>query len=251
MSLLKGKVAIVTGGGGGLGESEVAVLAEAGADVAVVELDTAKARPTVEAVARSTGRRVLPFAGDISKKTDADRIAGEIADAFGGIDILVNNAAVYPKRPWTEIPEAEWDRVFAVNIKGYFLCARAVFPHMQKRGGGKIVNIASITVHGLLPELLAYVSSKGAIVGFTRALAREIGPHNITVNTIAPGAFQTDAEKIHPDPEGYSRWVIERQSLKRRGKPRDLAAAVLFFASPLSDFVTGQMLTVDGGWVMT
>jgi NAD(P)-dependent dehydrogenase (short-subunit alcohol dehydrogenase family) len=251
MDLLKGKVAIVTGAAGGLGQAEVAVLAEAGADVAVVELELDRAAETADAVAGATGRRVLAFAADVSSKADVDRLAAAVADKLGGIDILVNNAAIYPRRPWTEIDEAEWDRVFAVNIKGCYLCARACFPFMQRRGGGKIVNLASITVHGLLPELLAYISSKGAVVGFTRALAREVGPHNINVNTIAPGAFQTDAEKIHPDPEGYSRWVLERQSLKRRGQPRDLAAAVLFLASPLSDFITGQMLTVDGGWVMT
>jgi NAD(P)-dependent dehydrogenase (short-subunit alcohol dehydrogenase family) len=170
---------------------------------------------------------------------------------FGGVDILVNNAAIYPARAWTELSEAEWDRVFAVNIKGYYLCARAVYPSMKTRGGGAIINISSITFFlGKWDRLLDYVSTKGAVVGFTKALARELGPEGIRVNCIAPGAFPTDAEKIHPDPEGYNRFVLENQAIKRRGTPTDMAKAVLFFASDLSDFVTGQSLLVDGGWAM-
>jgi NAD(P)-dependent dehydrogenase (short-subunit alcohol dehydrogenase family) len=167
------------------------------------------------------------------------------------VDILVNNAGIYPSRPWTAVTEEEWDWVFAVNIKGYFLCARAVYPGMKARGGGKIINISSLTFFmGLWSNLIDYISTKGAVVGFTKALARELGPENINVNCIAPGAFPTDAEKIHPDPEGYNAWVLENQALKRRGRPEDIANAVLFFASPMSDFITGQTLLVDGGWLM-
>jgi NAD(P)-dependent dehydrogenase (short-subunit alcohol dehydrogenase family) len=120
---------------------------------------------------------------------------------------------------------------------------------MRARGGGKIVNISSVTfILGKWDRLLDYVSTKVAVVGFTRALARELGPENINVNCIAPGAFPTDAEKIHPDPEGYNRFVLENQSLKRRGTSNDIANAVLFLTSPMSDFITGQTLVVDGGW---
>jgi NAD(P)-dependent dehydrogenase (short-subunit alcohol dehydrogenase family) len=168
---------------------------------------------------------------------------------YGGVDVLVNNAAVYPRREWTEIDEAEWDRVLAVNVKAQMLCARAAFASMRERGNGRIVNLSSITFFGLLPMLLDYVTSKGAVVGFTRALAREIGPAGVTVNAIAPGAFPTDAEKIHPDPEGYNAWVLDRQSLKRRGTPDDIGNLVRFLASDASSFITGQLFVIDGGWV--
>ena len=150
----------------------------------------------------------------------------EVVSGLGGVDILVNNAAVYPRRAWTEIEEEEWDRVMAVNLKGYFLCARAVYPHMKERGRGSIVNVASITFFIGWTLLLDYVASKGGIVGFTRTLAREVGPDNINVNAIAPGAFPTDAEKIHPDQEGYNRWVLERaehqapRNARRHRRPR-------------------------------
>ena len=123
---------------------------------------------------------------------------------LGGIDILVNNAAIYPRRAWTEIAEEEWDEVFATNLKGYFLCARACYPSMAGAGRGRIINLTSITFFGGWSMLLSYVSTKGGIVAFTRGLARELGPEGITVNSISPGAFPTDAEKIHPDPEGYN-----------------------------------------------
>jgi 3-oxoacyl-[acyl-carrier protein] reductase len=176
----------------------------------------------------------------------ARRVAGE----FGGVDILVNNAAIYPSRPWTEITEEEWDEVLAVNLKGYFLCARAAYPHMRGRGHGRVINVASITFFIGLANLLDYVSSKGGVVGFTRTLAREVGPEDITVNAISPGAFPTDAEKIHPDPEGYNRWVLAQQSIKRRGTPEDVGNLVTFLASDAASFITGQTVEIDGGWAM-
>jgi NAD(P)-dependent dehydrogenase (short-subunit alcohol dehydrogenase family) len=248
---LTGKVAVVTGGGGGLGEAEVLALAKAGADVAVVEPSAEKARPVAERVAAATGRKVLPFACDVSKPAQTEALAAAVAERLGGWHIVVNNAAVYYDRMVSmTMTEEQWDRVFDVNVKGYWNVARAAYPHMKRAGGGKVVNIASITVHGILPEMLAYVSSKGAIVAFTRALAREWGPDNICVNTIAPGAFATDAEKVHPDQVGYNKFIIDRQSLKRRGQPSDLANAVVFLSAAESDFITGAMLTVDGGWAM-
>lgn len=248
--LLKDKVAIVTGGGGALGAGIAQGLAQAGAAVVLADVkEAAAAAVATEIVAQ--GGQALGVACDVADRASVDAMVAQAATAYGGVDILVNNAAIYPARPWTEITEAEWDRVFAVNIKGYYLCARAVYPSMQARGGGKIINISSITFFlGKWDRLLDYVSTKGAVVGFTKGLARELGPDGINVNCIAPGAFPTDAEKIHPDPEGYTRFVLENQALKRRGTPTDMANAVLFFASDLSAFVTGQSLLVDGGWLM-
>ncbi len=166
------------------------------------------------------------------------------------MDILVNNAAIYPSRLWTEIREEEWDEVLAVNLKGYFLCARAAFPHMKARGHGRVINVASITFFIGFANLLDYVSSKGGVVGFIRTLAREVGPEGITVNAVSPGAFPTDAEKIHPDPEGYNRWVLEQQSIKRRGTPEDIGNLVSFLASDAASFITRQTVEIDGGWAM-
>ena len=248
--LLKDKVAIVTGGGGALGAGIAHGLAQAGAAVVLADVKEAAAAIVADRIV-AEGGQAFAAACDVADSASVDAMVAQVIAAYGGVDILVNNAAIYPARPWTEITEAEWDRVFAVNIKGYYLCARAVYPSMKARGGGKIINISSITFFlGKWDRLLDYVSTKGAVVGFTKGLARELGPDGITVNCIAPGAFPTDAEKIHPDPEGYNRFVLENQALKRRGTPTDMANAVLFFASDLSAFVTGQSLLVDGGWLM-
>lgn len=248
--LLNDKVAIVTGGGGALGAGIAQGLAQAGAVVVLADVKLAAATAVANNIVVQGGQ-ALAVACDVADSGSVEAMVAQTIATYGGVDILVNNAAIYPARPWTAITEDEWDQVFAVNVKGYYLCARAVYPSMKARGGGKIINISSITFFlGKWDRLLDYVSTKGAVVGFTKGLARELGPEGITVNCIAPGAFPTDAEKIHPDPEGYNRFVLENQAIKRRGTPTDMANAVLFFASDLSAFVTGQSLLVDGGWVM-
>jgi 3-oxoacyl-[acyl-carrier protein] reductase len=161
----------------------------------------------------------------------------------------VNNAAIYPSRPWTEIPE-EWDEVLAVNLKGHFLCARAAYPHMRGCGHGRVINVAWVTFFIGLANLLDYVSLKGGVVGFTRTLAREVGPESITVNAISPGGFPTDAEKIHPDPEGYKCWVLDQQGIKHHGTPEDIGNLVTFLAGDAASFITGQTAGIDGGWAM-
>jgi len=246
---LDGRVAIVTGGGGGLGADMCRALAAAGASVAVV----GRTQETIDGVREqvlSEGGRAISVLADVSRKDSIDEMADTVVRELGGIDVLVNNAAIYPRRAWTEIAEDEWDDVFATNLKGYFLCARAVYPSMVKRGHGRIINLTSITFFGGWAMLLSYVSTKGGIVAFTRGLARELGPEGITVNSISPGAFPTDAEKIHPDPEGYNRWVLEQQSIKRRGTPEDIGNLAVFLAGDASSFITGQLFQIDGGWVM-
>ena len=246
---LDGRVAFVTGAGGGLGEGICTSLAAAGAAVACADVDSDRAERIARQVADEGGRS-LALDVDVS---DAGAVADAVQrtiDELGGIDILVNNAAIYPRRAWTEITEEEWDRVLAVNLKGYFLCARACYPSMKERGGGHIVNVSSVTFLIGFDMLLDYVSSKGGIVGFTRALAHEVGVDGISVNAIAPGAFPTDAEKIHPDPEGYNQWALDQQCIKRRGTPGDIGNLVVFLASDASSFITGQTVAIDGGWAM-
>jgi 3-oxoacyl-[acyl-carrier protein] reductase len=246
---LEGRVAVVTGGGGGLAEGICARLARDGAAVACADVSPEKAERVAGQVAASGGRS-LAVEVDVSNKGSVDAMVGRVVEEFGGVDVLVNNAAIYPRRAWTEIGEKEWDRVMAVNLKGYFLCARAVYPHMKERGGGSIVNVSSITFFVGWTLLLDYVTSKGGIVGFTRTLAREVGPEGINVNAIAPGAFPTDAEKIHPDQEGYNRWVLDQQSIKRRGAPDDIGNLIAFLASDEASFISGQTVGIDGGWMM-
>jgi NAD(P)-dependent dehydrogenase (short-subunit alcohol dehydrogenase family) len=246
---LEGRVALVTGAGGGLGEGICASLAAAGAAVACVDRSEESAAARAEQL-RAAGADAVAVVADVSDEASVDAMARRVVDELGGIDILVNNAGIYPSRPWLEVSVEEFDAVQATNVRGYFLCARACHASLAGRGHGRVVNVSSITISGGWENLLAYVTSKGAVVTFTRALAREVGKEGITVNCIAPGAFPTDAEKIHPDPEGYVRLVLERQALKRRGTPDDVGNLVRFLASDASSFITGQLVAIDGGWVM-
>jgi NAD(P)-dependent dehydrogenase (short-subunit alcohol dehydrogenase family) len=167
-----------------------------------------------------------------------------------GIDVLINNAAIYPSKPIEAYSIEEHQLVQRVNADAALVCVQAALPNMKRLQAGRIINVLSITLHGGWADLLPYVTSKGALLGMTRALARELGRDGITVNAVSPGAFPTDAEKIHPDPEGYQRFVLDHQSIKRRGRPQDIADAMLFLASEQASFMTGQTLNVDGGWVM-
>ncbi len=240
---------MVTGAATGLGRATALGLGTSGATVVVAGLQPDGLEETAALVLAAGGRAVV-VPCDVSDADSVARLAAAAAE-LGGADALVNNAAVVPERTaWHEIAEADWDRLFAVNVRGCWLCARAVRAQMAARGGGAIVSVSSIVWMLGFPELAAYVSSKAAVVGLTRTLARELGPFGIRVNAIAPGAFPTAAETIHPDPEGYSRWVLEQQSLKRRGRPEDVADAVAFLCSDRSSFISGQTLVVDGGWVM-
>ncbi len=246
---LDGRVAIVTGGGGGLGSGICPALAAAGAMV-VVAGRTKEKLDRVAADVNAAGGQAIAVEVDIADGSSIAAMTERVLSELGGIDVLINNAAVYHRKPWTEITEADWDQVLDTNLKGYYLCARAAYPALKESGHGRVINVASITFFGGVPFLLDYVASKGGIVGFTRALAREVGPDGITVNTLSPGAFPTDAEKIHPDLENYNREILAAQSIKRRGTPEDVGNLVTFLASDASSFITGQLIQIDGGWMM-
>lgn len=248
---LKDKVAIITGAGNGIGRATAIRFANEGASVVVADIDDEGGEETVRTI-RDAGGAALFTRTDVSDDDQIQAMVEATHDAFGPVDILVNNAAYYPRSAWTEITEAEWDRMMAVNLKSCFLCSRAVYPDMQARGAGKIINVSSVTfLLGQPLNNLHYISSKGGIVGFTRALAREVGDACINVNCITPGAIQTEAEKrLFPDQERLAEEMAELQCITRRGVPNDVAGVMVFLASSDSDFMSGQTVNVDGGWAM-
>jgi 3-oxoacyl-[acyl-carrier protein] reductase len=241
---LAGKTAIVTGAATGIGRATAQLLAERGAKVVAAGLQPDKLDETVRSITQA-----VAVQADVSDPQAIEDVANRARQAFGGTDVLVNNAAVYPLAPWHEMSAEQWDEVLRVNVRGYYLLARAVRPQMLARGGGAIVNVSSVTFWTGMGLLSTYIASKGAVIGLTRALAREAGADNIRVNSVAPGAFPTAASAIHADQDKLWREVIEAQSIKRRGEVEDVAKAIAFFASDESSFVTGQTLLVDGGWM--
>lgn len=247
---LKGKVAIVTGGAKGLGRAFALRLAQEGANLMVVtRKDMDNLEKTVRQIQDLGGKASL-FQADVARESDTGAMAKAAIDAFGKIDILVNNAAIYDgikRKPFYEIDLDEWDLVMTVNVKGALLSARAVFPYMKEQGYGKIINLASEVFFTGSHGFAHYVASKGGIIGLTRALAVELGPHNICINCVAPGFTDTEASRGLGD---VTRYDTSKTPLGRLETPEDLTGAVIFLASPESDFITGQTLLVDGGRAM-
>ncbi len=248
---LQGRIVIITGAGKGIGKVYASEFARAGARVLAADIDGM----AVEAVAdqiRGAGGEAVGIETDISDPDSAQAIAGAAHTHFGGIDVLVNNASLMsalPRRSWLEIPLEEWDRVMAVNLRGMFLCCRAVFPAMRARGRGKIVNISSSRVWEGIPYRLHYTTSKAGVIGFTRALAREVGEFGITVNAVTPGLTLSDSQ-VGSTSHNYLATAAEGRALPRAQVPDDLVGAVMFLSSPASDFITGQTINVDGGRAM-
>ena len=251
MDRLKGKVAIVTGAGSGIGKALASRLAADGASVVIA--DIARYDVTAAEIAKASGARTLGLQIDVSSEADVANMASETAKAFGRIDILVNNAAVFSSlklKAFEEISVAEWRKVMDVNIMGVALCCRACVPHMRKGGYGRIINLASGAPIKGVPLFLHYISSKGAVIAMTRGLARELGKDGITVNSLAPGfTLSENVSRIEEHVRQGEKTRLTR-AIPRDETPEDLVGAVSFLASADAAFITGQTLVVDGGSAM-
>jgi NAD(P)-dependent dehydrogenase (short-subunit alcohol dehydrogenase family) len=248
MFSLKGKVAIVTGGSSGLGVTFARALAEEGANIVLAARRLDKLNEVGDDLSR-LGVKVRSVQCDVSNQDQVQSLVDETLKTFGRLDIIVNNAGIAAMSPATEIAIEEWNRVVSVNLTGTFLCARTAARQMMKKGGGKIVNIASI--YGAVGDVFPaspYYATKGAVINLTRDLAVEWAPFKINVNAIAPGFFPSEmTEGIFQDPH-YLEYINKQTPLGRTGAPDDLKGAIVFLASQASDYVTGQTIFVDGGW---
>jgi 3-oxoacyl-[acyl-carrier protein] reductase len=245
--LLRNKVVVITGSANGIGRAIAEVFADNGASLLLLDRDAEGNRRTASDLQSRT--RVLDVALDLRDRPAINAAIEAAHSKLGSIDVLVNNAGVYPRQSFMEMTEQQWDDMQSINLKSMFHMTQATLPDMIARGSGKIINISSVTFHLGMANLTHYVAAKGGVIGLTRSLAREVGPNNIHVNCVTPGAIQVEAEKLFVTEEQIGVW-LELQSLKRRMGPMDIARVCLFLASELSDGMTGQTLNVDGGWVM-
>jgi 3-oxoacyl-[acyl-carrier protein] reductase len=255
-SRLKDKVVIVTGGAKGIGRAYALGMASEGAKVVVADINIDKAEAMAKEIQENYGE-ALALKVDVTSVEDTQALAKKTSERFGSIDVLLNNAAMLltvpiSRVPFWEVDLAEWDRTVDVNLKGTFLCCRAVFPYMKAQGGGKIINISSSVAFLAVPNQLAYVASKAGVVGLTRAMAKEVGDYGINVNSIAPGATQsydpvTEKENWEARENQMKQMVERQQIVKRIQRPEDLVGAAIFLASSESDTISGQTIVVDGG----
>lgn len=246
MTTLDGKNALLTGGLGSLGRAQAATLARDGADVTILE------RPDIEdgeARARDLGAKFLPC--DLNDLESARATVVDAASRSGGFDILINNAALIINRPYDRFTLAEYEDQIRVNSSAAYTLTTACAEHMKSKGWGRVIMFTSITLKGVIDGYVPYIASKGAMLGLTISMARELGPHGITVNAVAPGAVVSEAEaRVFGDKaQEYSDWVLEQQALKTRIQPEDIGELVSFLVSPAAGMITAQNIGIDGGWM--
>lgn len=242
---LKGRVAIVTGSGRGIGQAAALALAEEGAHVVITDIDPQAVEQTTQAL-RERGLSALGVAADVCDADAVARLASEATEAFGKIDILVNNAGFTRDKYLSKMPESDWDAVVDTILKGAFLCTKAVLPSMTAQRWGRVINISS-RAHLGNPGQTNYAAAKAGLIGFTRALAMEQGKFNITSNAIAPGFIETELVKALPTYEKLRDMALTRNPIPRLGTPGDIADAILYLASDRAGFITGETLHVTGG----
>ena len=245
---LKDKVTIITGAGQGIGAAYAHRLAEEGAKVAIAEMNEEKARRVANDI-NVKGHEAFAIKTDVSKEESTIDLARRVREKYSSIDVLINNAAVFSTIRLKQIEDIsieEWDQLMGVNLRGVFLCSKAVIPYMKAQMRGKIINISSATVFMGKPYYIHYVTSKAGVIGFSRALARELGDWNITVNCITQGYTKTEIPRETTTSE-QEKAIINHQCIKRAGVPKDLLGIVVFLASDESDFMSGQTVNVDGG----
>ena len=251
---LKDRVAIITGSSQSIGKAVAIRFAQEGAKVVVNYLSNKLLADKVVEYIKQQGGEAFAFGANVANESEVKAMVDETVKRYGRIDILVNNAAIDPRKIWHEITVEEWDHIMTNNVRSQFVCAKAVYPHMRDRNYGKIINVSSVTFWTGQKGYVHYVASKGAIIGFTRALSREVGKDNITVNCITPGAVytETEIEKVGSAEaqEKATKMLVEIQAIPRRQMTDDIVGAFVFLASSDSDFTTGQTLNVDGGWMM-
>jgi 3-oxoacyl-[acyl-carrier protein] reductase len=244
--LLTDRVALITGAATGIGEAIARLFACEGARVFLLDRDGAGCQTVAESIA-NLGGFAKPFEADVRNRPQIAAAVEAAIAQFGRIDTLVNNAGIFPRQPFLDMTEAQWDEMQDVNVKSMFHTLQLVLPHMIRQRAGKVVNVSSITFFLGVAGMSHYITSKGGVIGLTRSLAREVGPHNININCIAPGAIQTQTEKNFVSEE-QARQYVAQQCFDRRITPLDVARVSLFLSSELSDAMTGQCLLVDGGW---
>jgi len=248
---LKNKVAIVTGARRGMGKADALAFAKNGAKVVVSDISQEECQQVVDEIERGGGE-ALAVKCDVSNEKEIEEMVKKTIKKFGRVDILVNNAGICQFKPFLEMTEEEWDRTIDINLKGYFLCARVCAKEMVKQKSGVIVNIASIVMGQIgkgMAGLAHYSAAKGGIAALTKTLALELAPHNIRVNTIAPGAVDTPmVDSAMADPKALEQ-ILAMIPLHRMGKPEEIANTVLFLSSEDSSYITGSVVVVDGGWL--
>jgi glucose 1-dehydrogenase len=252
VKLLEGESAIVTGAAQGIGLAVAREFARHGCKVLGCDINEALMGSSAERIARETGVTVVGVRADVTKGRDVEAVVSRAVALFGRIDILVNNAGILIHAPALEMREEDWDRIFAVNVKGFFLFAQAAGRQMVTQGGGRIINMSSCSAKKATPNEAAYCATKAAILGLNRVLALELGPHGINVNAICPGATDTEMVRstLLTSPEVEREW-IDKTALKRLGTPEDQARVAVFLASELSAHITGEALVVSAGEMMS